>query len=221
MGRRYSFFYILGGVSSSFAGILASGLMQLGGQAGIAGWRWIFIIEGILTCVLGFFGYGLLVGFPDDGKTYKGFLTREETKFILSKVDADRGDAEATSFSIVEYLKAAKDLKVWLFAMLFFDTATITYALAYFMPAILKDGLGFTTIQAQCLTAPPYVFAGLNMYLTGWVGDKYHMRGPIIIYNMLLCITGLPIVGWAKGNPVRYFGIFLVTAGSNANIPVM
>jgi MFS family permease len=166
-------------------------------------------------------GFILLVGFPDDGKTYKGFLTHEETALIIRKVDADRGDAVAPKFSIREYLTSAKDPKIWLFAMLFFNTTTITYALAYFMPAILKTGLHFNTMESQGLIAPPYVFAGFNMWLTGYIGDKYHIRGPIIIYNMLLCIIGLPIIGWAHNNNLRYFAIFLVTAGANANVPTV
>lgn len=163
----------------------------------------------------------LLVGFPDDGKTYKGFLTHEETALIIRKVDADRGDAVAPQFSLREYLGSALDPKIWLFAMLFFNTTTISYALAYFMPAILKTGLHFSVMESQSLIAPPYVFAGFVMWLGGYVGDKYHIRGPIVIFNMLLCIIGLPIVGWAKNNHLRYFAIFLVTAGANANVPTV
>lgn len=52
VGKRYSCFYILGCVASAFAGILAFGLMQLNGREGLTGWRWIFIIEGVVS--LGF-----------------------------------------------------------------------------------------------------------------------------------------------------------------------
>lgn len=139
----------------------------------------------------------------------------------MAKVDADRGDAGVTAFSLGAYFKAAGDPKIWLFAMLFFGTTTITYALAYFMPVILKVGFGFDTAKAQCLTAPPYAFAGIVMYATGVIGDKYHIRGPIIIFNMTLCLIGLPIVGWHSNNSVRFFGIFLITAGANSNIPAV
>jgi len=197
------------------------GINKMKGIEHLSGWRWIFIIEGVITCLLAVMGLILLVGFPDDGKTYKGFLTREETALIIRKVDADRGDAVAPKFSIREYLTSAKDPKIWLFAMLFFNTTTISYALAYFMPAILKTGLHFSTMESQGLIAPPYVFAGFVMWLTGYIGDKHHIRGPIIIFNMLLCIIGLPIVGWTHNNNFRYFGIFLVTAGANANVPTV
>jgi MFS family permease len=49
VGKRYSVFYILGSLASACAGILAYGLMQMHGLQGLTGWRWIFIIEGIMT----------------------------------------------------------------------------------------------------------------------------------------------------------------------------
>ena len=66
-----------------------------------------------------------------------------------------------------------------------------------------------------------YVFGGAIMFLTGWFGDKYRVRGPIIVFNMLLCLIGVPLLGWVKNGSVRYFGIFLVTAGANANVPTV
>ncbi|KAJ6013317.1 hypothetical protein N7540_007908 [Penicillium herquei] len=79
--------------------------------------------------------------------------------------------------------------------------------------------MGFDIGQSQCLVAPPYVFAGIVMYTGAWVGDKYHVRGPVLIANALLAITGLPMMGFAKGNATRYAGVFLTVAGANANIP--
>lgn len=79
--------------------------------------------------------------------------------------------------------------------------------------------MGFGIGASQCLVAPPYGFAGIIMFSTAWVGDKYRMRAPILIFNALLCIIGLPMMGFAKGNATRYAGVFLSVAGANANIP--
>lgn len=116
-------------------------------------------------------------------------------------------------------MRAGTDIKVWAYAMIFFNTTTVTYALAYFLPIILTHNMGFSVGASQCLVAPPYAFAGIIMYLTGWAGDKYRLRGPVIIFNALLCIIGLPIMGFHSSPAVRYFGVFLVTAGANANVP--
>ena len=46
--KRYSVFYLIGSMASAFASILAYGLMQMNGLAGLTGWRWIFIMQGIV-----------------------------------------------------------------------------------------------------------------------------------------------------------------------------
>ncbi len=120
---------------------------------------------------------------------------------------------------MAKYLRAGADLKVWVYAMIFFNTTTVTYALAYFLPIILTGNMGFSVGASQCLVAPPYAFAGMVMFASGWAGDKYHIRGPIIVCNALLCIIGLPIMGFHPSAAVRYFGVFLTTAGANANVP--
>lgn len=104
--------------------------------------------------------------------------------------------------------------------MIFFDTTTITYSLAYFLPLILEHGMGFSVGAAQCLIAPPYVFAGICMWLEGWASDKWHVRGPFIILNMIMCIIGLAVMGFTKNVGGRYFGVFLAAAGANCNVPI-
>jgi MFS family permease len=52
MGKRYAAFYLIGCVAAAFGGILAFGLMQMDGLANYGGWRWIFIIEGIVSILL-------------------------------------------------------------------------------------------------------------------------------------------------------------------------
>lgn len=56
--------------------------------------------------------------------------------------------------------------------------------------------------------------------ISAWLGDKFHVRGPILIANSLISLVGLPLMAFASGTGARYFGVFLVTAGANANIPV-
>ncbi|KAL2117468.1 hypothetical protein VTJ04DRAFT_7128 [Mycothermus thermophilus] len=219
VGKRNSIFYLVGCVASAFSGILAYGIMQMAGIANLNGWCWIFILEGILTILLGVAGYWLLVDFPDSTRNEWSFLGQREKDWICARVNADRGDVKPQEFSLVNYLKAGADLKVWGYAMIFFNTTTVTYALAYFMPVILQRNMGFSVGASQCLVAPPYAFAGIVMYLAGWAGDRFKVRGPVIIANAVLCLIGLPIMGWASSPAVRYFGVFLTTAGANANIP--
>ncbi|KAM0517668.1 hypothetical protein ACHAPE_004640 [Trichoderma viride] len=219
VGKRYSVFYLVGCVASAFSGILAYGLMQLNGREGISGWRWIFIIEGTLTCALGIAGYWLLVDFPDSTRLTWNFLGQKEREWIVHRIQRDRGDTQVPPFNLKKFLGSGLDWKVWAYAMMFFNTTTLTYALAYTLPLILTKELHFSVGESQCLVAPPYAFAGIVMFAAAYAGDKLRVRGPVIVFNMVLCLIGLPIMGWAPHAGARYFGIFLVTAGANSNVP--
>ncbi|KAH7395474.1 retrograde regulation protein 2 [Cadophora sp. MPI-SDFR-AT-0126] len=219
--KRNAVFYLIGSMASACSGILAYGIMQMDGLSNLAGWRWIFIIEGLLTCVLGIVGYFLIVDFPEHAATSWKFLSKAESDFIVARIELDRHDAVLEPFSIKSYLKNALDSKVWGFACLFGLTTTNTYAIAYFLPVILRLGMGFSIAKAQCLVAPPYVAAAIVMFGCAAIGDKYHIRGPIIIGNAILGLIGLPLLGYATNNGVRYFGVFLATIACNANIPAV
>jgi len=142
-------------------------------------------------------------------------------RYVIDKVNADRGDAAPEPWSMHAYLRHALDLKIWGFAMTFFASTTISYALAYFGPDIINKKLGYSSKDTQIMGAPPYVFAGVVMAFEGWLGDRSKVRGPFIIGNMALCLIGFALLGWAKKGSVQYFSLFLVTAGANANIPVV
>ncbi|GJC84389.1 putative transporter C1039.04 [Colletotrichum liriopes] len=158
-------------------------------------------MEGIITCMIGIVGYFLLVGFPDAQKRTWKFLSEEETSWVISRVQADRGDAELPAFSVKKFLRGGADVKVWALAVIYFNNALVNFW------------------QAQILTAPPYIFAAIIMYSTGWLGDRYMLRGPIIIGDMIMSIVGICLMGFHNDVAVRYVGVFLVTAGAVSAAP--
>lgn len=91
--------------------------------------------------------------------------------------------------------------------------------MAYFLPIILSDGMGFGVGASQCLTTPPWAFAALAMFVAAWVSDRYRTRAPIVTFNAMLAIIGLPVMAFTKSTGARYFGVFLTVAGANANVP--
>ncbi|RDL40750.1 Uncharacterized protein BP5553_00729 [Venustampulla echinocandica] len=219
--KRNAGFYLIGSAAAGFGGILAYGLMQMDGLAGLSGWRWIFIMEGLLTCVLGIGSYFIIVDFPEDSPNSWSFLNQDEADFIVARIEKDRADTVVEPFSVWGYLKHAGDSKVWAMAMLYLLTTTNSYSIAYFLPIILQKGMGFSVAKAQCLVAPPYVAAAIVMYIQAIYSDKWRMRGPVIAGNALMGIVGLSLLGYMKGPAVRYFGVFLATIACNANCPAL
>ena len=113
VGKRYACFYVVGCAASGCSGILAYGLMQLRGKAGLSGWQWIFFFEGLLTITLGLAAYWLLVGFPDSKQPSWKFLNQRELDWVVRRVDADRGDSKTPKFELKKFFGAALDIKIW------------------------------------------------------------------------------------------------------------
>ncbi|KAJ0413500.1 major facilitator superfamily domain-containing protein [Aspergillus carlsbadensis] len=202
--KRFSAWYIIGCVASALYGILCFGFSQMNGLQGHSGWMWIFIMQGVVTFVSGIICFIFVVDFPDKGHKAWAFLTEQECAF---------------PFSLSRSFRPALDLKVWGLGMIFFCLTTVTCSIFYFLPVILRENLGFSVAASQCLVAPPYVLAGILMWTTSWAGGKYHIQGPILVLNSIITLIGLPIMGSASNPGVRYFGVFITTAGANANIP--
>jgi MFS family permease len=177
---------------------------------GLSGWRWIFILQGVLTILIGVIGWYYIVDFPElaakPSKMQKKFLEQDEVDFIVARIEQDRHDVVAEPFNLKKYCAGAMDLKVWGFALIFMFTTTMTYAIAYFLPIILRDGMGFNPAASNCLIAPPYIFAGFVMMGFAFAGDRYHIRSPWVIANGVLALIGLPMMGFSSNVGVRYFG---------------
>lgn len=140
-------------------------------------------------------GYFVLIDFPDRMKTNKReFLSEGEYDFIIRRITKDRADVTIEPFNLKKYLSAGLDINIWAFGFIYYSTTTTAYAISYFLPIIYRQGMGFSMGASLCLFAPPYAAAGILMYATSWIGDRYHIRGPILILNAMLTIIGLPLM---------------------------
>lgn len=104
--------------------------------------------------------------------------------------------------------------------LLFLCSTLPAYAFAYFLALILR-GFGYSVRDSQLLSAPPYVAAIICGMIVSFIADRVKMRGPFIILGALTSMTGSLIVGYGKGNGVRYFGAFLAVIGCQSNIPTV
>jgi hypothetical protein len=94
--------------------------MQMEGVQNLRGWQWIFIMEGVITCAIALFSYIFIVRFPDeevDKPSFK-FLTPEETKYIVATLEKDRADVEIEPFNWRKFLKPAREIEIWGFALM-------------------------------------------------------------------------------------------------------
>ncbi|KAI9735370.1 MAG: hypothetical protein M1818_006565 [Claussenomyces sp. TS43310] len=219
--KRISLFYALSLVAGGFGSILAYGLKQMNGLAGFRGWRWIFIIEGLITVVLAVLGYLLIVDFPD--KVYlsrRPFLTPREIEITKNRIDLDRGDSEHDPVTLKKLLHTLCRWQIWVYSLIFMGAGVASYAFSYFTPLILV-GMRFTTTQVYLLSAPPNIAAIPYSFGCAWLADKFRIRAPFVIFQALTTIVGLMLTAYHPVNGVRYFGVFLGIAGANGNIPAI
>ncbi|CAK5282390.1 unnamed protein product, partial [Mycena citricolor] len=89
LSDRLAVFYVIASLLGSLSTFFAYGLSKLDGTLGVSGWAWIFIIEGGLTMAFGLLAWVSLPGFPHEKN---GFLSPEETAYVLDTLERDRGD---------------------------------------------------------------------------------------------------------------------------------
>ncbi|OAL32680.1 hypothetical protein AYO20_07838 [Fonsecaea nubica] len=223
---RFSAIYGCGLLVSGLANLIAYGLSKMDGLGGVPGWSWIFIMEGIVTVVIAVLVLLFLLDFPDRAARpsllgFRSFLTPDEAAIVLARIERDRGDAVPERFTPRVIFSHLKDWRVWEFCLLLMCNNTVAYAFAYFLPLILNGGFGYSLLKTYILIFPPYVLAVIWMYIAAYIGDRWMTRGPIILFNAVVTITGVVIIGYAKNPSVRYFGVFLGLPSYNASIPAI
>ncbi|KAK4560610.1 hypothetical protein LTR86_005188 [Recurvomyces mirabilis] len=198
-------------------GIVNFGLNKLDGKAGLAGWRYMFLVQGLISIIIGFTTYFWMVEFPDNAHLSLWFLTDEEQKLAASRIENDRKDSRVEPFSWSRVLVHAKDVKVYGFACMFFLLNLVSTSLSYFLPIILQSGMGFSENEAILLSAPPYYYAVIPVIVSSIVSDRYRLRGPVIIFNSACLIIGFCMLGFVDQVAVRYIGAFLATGAYISN----
>ncbi|KAF2198050.1 MFS general substrate transporter [Delitschia confertaspora ATCC 74209] len=217
--KRIAVFYSVNLLAGGFGNILAYGINKLDGTSGYRGWRWIFIIEGLIPIVLAVFGWFIIVDFPD--KVYEAkhpFLNADEVQIVKDRLEADRGDSTYDHVTFTKILHTLAMWQIWIYALLFMAAGTGIYAFAYFTSVILR-GMGYTTDKVFLLSAPPAIAAIPYSYIIAWTSDRCKMRSPFVILNAAVCLMGLMITAYHPSNNVRYGGLFLGLAGCNCSLP--
>lgn len=214
---RYAFLQSGEVVVLATGGIVNFGLNKLDGRAGLAGWRWMFLVQGAVACAVGLATYFWMVDFPENAHRSRCFLSAAEQRLAVARIQDDRPDVAAAPFRWSEVLRHAADAKVYGFATLFFLLNLVSTSLSYFLPIILQGGMGFSEDRAILLSAPPYYYAVVPVVLSSVLADRLRLRAPVIVFNCLCLIAGFAMLGFAEPVAVRYVGTYLATGAYVSN----
>ena len=177
----------------------------------------MFVVQGNIAVFIGIVTHWLMVGFPDNAPESFCFLSQQETKIVVDRIERDRKDSIPPPFLWKEVLHHFLDPKIYGFAATLFLLNLVSTALSYFLPIILQDGMGFSTDKSILLSSLPYYYAAIPALISSWLGYHYRLRSPVIGFNSFRLIVGFAMLGFAKQVAVRYIGTFLATGAYVSN----
>ncbi|KAF2652847.1 MFS general substrate transporter [Lophiostoma macrostomum CBS 122681] len=213
---RYVLFSTAGIVAGAVNGFLSALIAKMGGTAGYAAWRWIFIVEGLITCTVSAASWFIMIPFPE----HSTFLKVEEKELLLARLKADGEDVIDEEISARRVLHDLKDWKIWVGVAMNMGVTESANSISNFQPTILK-GLGYTATGAQVHTIPVYLagaaFSVVFAYLSEFVGRRYIFY----LFGWAVLSIGLTIeIVYPKQPGVRYLGMFFIACGCYLAMPI-
>ena len=198
LAARISWFYCFSALSGAFSGLLAAGIAQMDGVGGYEGWRWIFILEGLISIILGVAVFFVLVDTPARGHKW---LRPDEIRFLEMQRFIKQGgrfqDETKEKKFIWRDLKACfQDWRLWLLTWTQFAQSAMAYGkclgvaiVAFDLQKLtanrfslmtgtkfnlptLTSAMGYENWSAQLMSAPPYVAGAITTIILAKLSDR-------------------------------------------------
>jgi MFS family permease len=218
LATRLAIFYVGSALAGAFSGLLAFGLAKLDGVAGLEGWRWIFIIEGIATVAVGLVTPCALADTPTERPKW---LNSEEQDYLIRRIivqnGGDAADKAGKHLSGSLVISVITDWQYYPLVLVNWANVIPSYGLKFTLPQIIKN-MGFTNSNAQLLSIPPYVAGAISAVVFNVISDKFRRRAVIIIIPPIFLIIAYsiltPLAPDIKSNIAPcFFAIILANIG--------
>ncbi|KAK6951660.1 hypothetical protein Daesc_006183 [Daldinia eschscholtzii] len=213
---RVAFILASATLAGAFGGAIAYGIGHMNQAGGLSAWRWLFIIEGIPSCLSAFFVWFLLPDYPEDAK----WLSIQERDLAVQRLAIEGSKGHHKAMTWADAKATLVDWRLWGHYIVYFGISTPFSSLSLFTPSITA-GLGYHDLQAQLMTVPPYAVAYVVQILTSWSADHFNARG---LHSAALATVGaigflasavLPADAYAS----RYGCLIVAASGAFACIP--
>ncbi|RYP06683.1 hypothetical protein DL765_009390 [Monosporascus sp. GIB2] len=210
---RFAWFFNFALAGPMFSGLLAYAISNLEGVGGLQGWRWIFIIEGLMTCVIGVVVFFICPNFPQHAQSW--FLKPHERERLVAQLEASRGnESEGSAVDSVPMWKILTDWRIHLFTMGFFCCDITASSVSSFTPTILTE-LGWHSTIAQLMTMPIWAAGIIATFSVTWLSSYLNFRTPFIIGACCFQLVGWIIMKvYVPAAGVRYMALFFMSMGT-------
>lgn len=193
-------------ISVALGAPISTAILGMDGVLGIAGWKWIYIIEAVPTVLL---GIGVLF-YLTDKPAQATWLTAEEKAWLTGRLAAERRAVESVrSFG---FLAALFDPKILLLSLNYLGIVTASLGIVLFVPQIIKS-LGATNMGTGYATMLAYICGAVSMMTWGWISDRMGERRWNLFWACIVATAGLVIAGLTMGTWWALGGLCIATAG--------
>ncbi|KPM40394.1 hypothetical protein AK830_g6141 [Neonectria ditissima] len=206
LGLRYAIFWASNSIAGALGGPLAIGLLSLRGRLGLAGWQWLFLVEGILTCFLAVVAYLYLphsAATPKSifGRSFNMFTQREASIIVTRAIrnDPTKASRSKTPVPISHILETFADWRLYGHLIAALLSMVMIAPMNTYAPSIIKD-LGFTSLQANGLNSVGSVCALVWSISLAFSSDKFRERGFHIALGYSFGAAGLLWLALAPGH---------------------
>lgn len=180
-------------------GPLSSVILTMEGVRHLHGWQWLFLIEGLPSCLLAF----LVLVFLPDRPARARFLTEEE-KHLIEGLVAQGAPPHRDLWT------GLRDARVWLLSIADFGIVTGLYGINFWLPQMVK-AMGYTAYQTGFVVAVPYFVAVIGMIVWGYSSDRSRERVWHVAVAALVAAGGLTVAALNYG-PMISLGALTVAA---------
>ncbi|KAJ5772376.1 hypothetical protein N7520_002905 [Penicillium odoratum] len=207
---RTGYLFSSAAVAGAFGGLLAYGIGFMDGICGLRGWRWIMIIEGIPTVILGIVTWFFLADDPDTAY----YLNKEERVLVVRLRSRYVGQTEsAQKFHWADVKEGALDWKIYAFCIGQFGVDTMLYGYSTFLPTIIEGMGDWSVPQVQALTIPCYGLGAIAYLSVAWLSDRTQHRAFFTCLFSAISVIGYGILITNSSSGVHYFGALMVALG--------
>lgn len=205
--------FVVGGVLAGVIGSPISGaLLQMDGLGGLAGWQWLFFLEGLPAVLLGFVVLLVLPNRPQDAR----WLSPAQKQWIQGRLDNDVVPADARpNHGLVAIFTSGR---VWLLCLLYFLMNVGGYGYELWLPTIIKSFSTTSSFVLGMINAIPYFGAGVVMILVARYSDSTGERRGVVAVAALTAAIGFALSAWFKNPYLAMAALTLAFIGIKSTI---
>ncbi|KAK4231150.1 hypothetical protein QBC38DRAFT_259693 [Podospora fimiseda] len=188
LSKRFSVFFLGNLFAGACSGLIAYGILHMRGICGLAGWQWLFLLEGIFTILVGFIFLAL---FPDSSLNPVSllgvrFFTPEESQILWQRVIRD-DPSKLQPHKNVQWSEVKATLTNWRLLPHFLCTVmgmAGAWALGSYAPTLVVQ-FGFDRLKSNAMMSIGAWIVIVTNLLWGYLADKFGKRGPLVFLGVL------------------------------------